>query len=682
MNIDELCINTIRMLSVDMVEEANSGHPGMPMGAAPMAYVLWTRFLKHNPENPKWHDRDRFVLSAGHGSALLYSLLHLTGYDLPIEEIKRFRQWGSKTPGHIEYGSTPGVECTAGPLGQGFGMAVGMAIAERFFAAKFNQPGHEIANHFTYAIVSDGDLMEGIASEAASLAGHFKLGKLIYLYDNNHISLSGETKLTFTEDVCKRFEAYGWHIQLVEDGNDIETVSEAVKKAQEETERPSLISVRTHIGYGSPHKQDTFEVHGSPLGHDEVTATKKNLGWPLEPKFYIPEEAITQFRKAVDRGARLESEWKDKFNSYGKTYPELASEWDNMMNFKFPDTWEKDIPVFPPDSKSIATRSVSGKVMNEIANHIPSLIGGSADLNPSTNTELKGKGNFQFPDSADKNVQGAVSGEWGYGGANIAFGVREHAMGAISNGMALHGGLIPFAGTFLIFSDYMRPAIRLAALMKLHVIYVFTHDSIALGEDGPTHQPVEQLLSLRAIPGLAVIRPADANEVAEAWKTAVTHKHGPVALILTRQKVPVIDRNKYESAEGLKKGAYILADSAPDNPEIILIATGSEVHIAVGAYERLKTENIKTRIVNMASWELFEEQSEDYKNKVLPPDIKARVSVEAGSTHGWHKYIGMDGIAIGVDHFGASAPGEILLEKFGFTVENIIKRAKKLLKKI
>src|SRR3989339_1001822 len=401
MNIDELCINTIRMLSVDMVEEANSGHPGMPMGAAPMAYVLWTRFLKHNPENPKWHDRDRFALSAGHGSALLYSLLHLTGYDLSIEEIKRFRQWGSKTPGHIEYGDTPGVECTAGPLGQGFGMAVGMAIAERFFAAKFNQPGHEIVNHFTYAIVSDGDLMEGISSEAASLAGHFKLGKLIYLYDDNHISLSGETRLTFTEDVCKRFEAYGWHVQNVEDGNDIKAVSKAIEKAREETERPSLISVRTHIGYGSPHKQDTFEVHGSPLGHDEVTATKKNLGWPLEPKFYIPEEALAQFRKAIDKGARLESEWKEKFNSYSKTYPEFASEWNNMMNFKFPDIWDKNIPVFPSDPKGIATRSASGKAMNEIANQIPFLIGGSADLNPSTNTELKGKGNFQSPYTAD-----------------------------------------------------------------------------------------------------------------------------------------------------------------------------------------------------------------------------------------------------------------------------------------
>ena len=681
MNIDELCINTIRMLSVDMVEEANSGHPGMPMGAAPMAYVLWTRFLKHNPENPKWHDRDRFVLSAGHGSALLYSLLHLTGYDLSIEEIKRFRQWGSKTPGHIEYGDTPGVECTAGPLGQGFGMGVGMAIAERFFAAKFNQQGHEIVNHYTYAIVSDGDMMEGIASEAASLAGHFKLGKLICLYDNNHISLSGETKLTFTENVCKRFEAYGWHVQNVEDGNDIEAVSGAIKKAQEETERPSLISVRTHIGYGSPHKQDTFEVHGSPLGHDEATATKKNLGWPLEPKFYIPEEALAQFRKAVDIGARLESEWKEKFYSYGKTYPEFASEWNNMMNFKFPDTWDKDIPVFPPDPKGIATRAASGKVMNEIANHIPSLIGGSADLNPSTNTELKGKGNFQFPDSENKNVQGAASGGWGYGGANIAYGVREHAMGAISNGVALHGGLIPFAGTFLIFSDYMRPAIRLAALMKLHVIYVFTHDSIALGEDGPTHQPVEQLASLRAMPGLTVIRPADANEAVEAWKIAIEHKHGPVALIMTRQKVPVIDRQKYKSASELAMGAYVIADCSSCMPEIILIATGSEVHVALAAYEKLNAEYIDVRVVNMASWELFEKQSKEYRDAVLPPEVRKRVAIEAGATHGWHKYVGLDGEIIGVDRFGASAPGEIVLEKFGFTAANVINKAKELLGK-
>lgn len=681
MNIDELCINTIRMLSVDMVEEANSGHPGMPMGAAPMAYVLWTRFLKYNPENPKWHDRDRFVLSAGHGSTLLYSLLHLTGYDLPIEEIKRFRQWESKTPGHIEYGDTPGVECTTGPLGQGFGMGVGMAIAERFFAAKFNKPGHEVVNHFTYAIVSDGDLMEGIASEAASLAGHFKLGKLIYLYDNNHISLSGETKLTFTEDVCKRFEAYGWHVQNVEDGNDIEAVSRAVKKAQEETECPSLISVRTHIGYGSPHKQDTCEVHGSPLGHDEVTATKNNLGWPLEPKFYIPEEALAQFRKAVDRGARLESEWKEKFNSYRKTYPEFASEWDNMMNFKFPDAWDKDIPVFPPDPKGIATRAASGQAMNAIAKHIPSLIGGSADLNPSTNTELKGKGNFQFPDSANKNVQGASSGGWGYGGANIAFGVREHAMGSIANGMALHGGLIPFAGTFLIFSDYMRPAIRLAALMKLHVIYVFTHDSLALGEDGPTHQPVEQLSSLRAMPGLTVIRPADANEAAKAWKVAVTHKKGPVALIMTRQKVPVIDRQKYKSASESAMGAYVIADCSSCMPEIILIATGSEVHIALAAYEKLNAEYIDVRVVSMPSWELFERQPKEYRDAVLPPEVRKRVAIEAGATHGWHKYIGLDGIVIGIDHFGASAPGHILLEKFGFMTESVINKAKELLGK-
>ncbi|MDI6744589.1 MAG: transketolase [Thermodesulfovibrionales bacterium] len=679
MNLDDLCINTIRMLSVDMVEEANSGHPGMPMGAASMAYVLWMRFLKHNPENPKWHDRDRFVLSAGHGSALLYSLLHLTGYDLSIEEIKRFRQWGSKTPGHIEYGDTPGVECTTGPLGQGFGMAVGMAIAERFLASKFNRMGYEIVNHFIYAIASDGDLMEGISSEAASLAGHFKLGKMICLYDNNHISLSGETRLTFTEDVCKRFESYGWHVQNVDDGNNIEAVSRAIKKAQEETERPSLISARTHIGYGSPHKQDTFEVHGSPLGHDEVTATKKNLGWPLEPKFYIPDEALARFRKAIDKGLRFESEWKEKFNSYRKAYPELASEWDSMMNSELPDAWDKDISVFPPDPKGIATRAASGQAMNAIAKHIPSLIGGSADLNPSTNTELKSKGNFQFPDAPGEKVQGAASGEWGYGGANIAYGVREHAMGAIANGMALHGGLIPFAGTFLIFSDYMRPAIRLAALMKLHVIYVLTHDSIALGEDGPTHQPVEQIASLRAMPNLTVIRPCDANETTEAWKIAIAHRNGPVALILTRQKVPVIDRQKYKSASELTMGAYVIADCSSCMPEIILIATGSEVHIALAAYEKLNAEYVDVRVVNMASCEIFENQPQEYKDTVLPPQIRKRVVIEAGSTHGWHKYVGLDGVVIGVDRFGASAPGEIVLEKFGVTVENVINKARGLL---
>jgi transketolase len=678
-NLDELCINTIRMLSVDMVQQANSGHPGMPMGAAPMAYVLWTRFLRHNPNHPKWPDRDRFVLSAGHGSALLYSLLHLTGYDLPIEELKRFRQWGSKTPGHPEHRETPGVECTTGPLGQGFGNGVGMAMAERFLAARFNRPGYEIVDHHTYAIVSDGDLMEGVASEAASLAGHLKLGKLIYLYDNNHITLAGETGLNFTEDVCKRFEAYGWHVQSIEEGNDIEAISRAITTAQNETSRPSLLPIRTHIGYGSPHKQDTFEAHGSPLGPEEVIATKKNLGWPLEPTFFIPDEALANFKKGLHRGTQLEEEWEANLESYGKVYPELRIEWDQWMNSILPKDWDRDIPVFSPDSKGLATRSAGGQVINAIASHVSSLIGGSADLNPSTNTALKGKGNFQGPPSGDEAVQGSVSGPWGYEGANIAFGVREHAMGSILNGMALHGGLIPFGSTFLIFSDYMRPSIRLAALMKLPIIYIFTHDSIALGEDGPTHQPVEHLASLRAIPGLTVVRPADANETAETWRMAMEYKEGPIAIILTRQNVPVIDRTRFNPANGLRKGAYILADSSSAKPEIILMATGSEVHLALEVYERLRNEGIGVRVVNMPSWELFEKQPEQYRSEILPPEITVRMSIEAGVTLGWHKYAGLGGEIVGIDHFGASAPGKTVLKEFGFTSENVLDRIKALL---
>ncbi len=677
-NFDELCINTIRMLSVDMVQQANSGHPGMPMGAAPMAYVLWTRFLRYNPRDPKWPDRDRFVLSAGHGSALLYSLLHLTGYDLPMEELKRFRQWGSKTPGHPEHGETPGVESTTGPLGQGFGNGVGMAMAERFLAARFNRPDHEIVNHYTYAIVSDGDLMEGVASEAASLSGHFKLGKLIYLYDNNRITLAGETALNFTEDVGKRFEAYGWHVQSIEDGNDIEAISKAIQAAQNETSRPSLISVRTHIAYGSPNKQDTFEAHGSPLGPEEVIATKKNLGWPLEPTFYIPDEALAHFRKALDKGTEFEAEWKTKLESYGKVYPELRMEWDQWINSILPKGWDKDIPVFPPDSKGVATRAAGGQVINAIASHVPSLMGGSADLNPSTNTAMKGRGNFQSPGSGDEAFQGSVSGPWGYEGANVAFGVREHAMASILNGMALHGGLIPFGSTFLTFSDYMRPSIRLGALMRLHIIYIFTHDSVALGEDGPTHQPVEHLASLRAMPNFTVIRPADANETAEAWRVAMEQKEGPVALILTRQNVPVIDRSRFNSADGLRNGAYILADS-PAKPEIILIATGSEVHLALEVYERLRNEGIGVRVVSMPSWELFEKQPKEYRNKILPPEITCRMSIEAGVTLGWHKYVGLQGEIVGIDHFGASAPGKTVLKEFGFTSENILKRIRALL---
>lgn len=681
MNLDELCINTIRMLSVDMVQKANSGHPGMPMGAAPMAYVLWTKFLRHNPSDPKWPDRDRFVLSAGHGSALLYSLLHLTGYDLPLEELGRFRQWASKTPGHPEYGEAPGVECTTGPLGQGFGMGVGMAMAERFLASRFNRPGFKIVNHYTYSIVSDGDLMEGVASETASLAGHLKLAKLIYLYDNNHISLAGETRLNFTEDVCKRFEAYGWHVQTVDDGNNIEAISRVITAAQNETARPSLISIRTHIGYGSPHKQDTFEAHGSPLGQEEVIATKKNLGWPLEPTFHIPEEVRTHFRIILDRGTKLEAEWKKNLDAYGKDFPELRKEWDQWMNSLLPEDWDRDLPLFSPDAKGLATRSAGSQVINAIASRLPFLIGGSADLNPSTNTVLKGKGNFQCPGTGDEKVQGAVSGPWGYEGANIHFGVREHAMGGILNGMALHGGLFPYGSTFLIFSDYMRPAIRLAALMKLHLIYIFTHDSIGIGEDGPTHQPVEHISSLRAIPDLIVIRPADANETVEAWRAAVEYKKGPVAIILTRQNVPTLDRSKLNPASGLRRGAYILADSPHGKPEIILITAGSEVHPVLDAYHQLQAQGIGARVVNLASWELFENQPEDYRNEVLPPEITARISIEAGATHGWHRYVGLEGEAIGIDRFGASAPGSVLFKQFGFHSENILNRVKVLLAK-
>ncbi len=678
MDLDRLCINTIRMLSVDMVQEANSGHPGLPLGAAPMAYVLWAKFLKHNPENPKWPDRDRFILSAGHGSALLYSLLHLTGY-LPMEEIRRFRQWGSRTPGHPEYRETPGVECTTGPLGQGFAMGVGMAMAERFLASHFNRPGKEIVDHYTYGLVSDGDLMEGVAAEAASLAGHLKLGKLIYLYDDNSITLAGATRLVFTEDVPRRFEAYGWHVQTVEDGNDVEAIARAIGRAREENSRPSLISVRTHIGYGSPRKQDTFEAHGSPLGPEEVTATKKNLGWPLEPKFFIPEEVRAHFQKMADQGKKLEEEWKRKLESCEKALPGFVKKWKQSMNLELPEGWAKDIPDFPADPKGVATRAAGGKIMNALAPHAPFLIGGSADLNPSTNTVLKGRGNFQPPRAEESPVQGAEPGPWSYSGANIHFGVREHAMGSILNGMALHGGILPYGSTFLIFSDYMRPAIRLATLMKLRVIYVFTHDSVALGEDGPTHQPVEHIASLRAIPGLTVIRPADANEAAEAWKVAIQHKEGPVALLMTRQAVPVIDRTRFSPAEGLKHGAYVLADPPSGRPEVLILASGSEVQPALTAYQKLMEEGISGRLVSMPSWELFEKQPEEYKNRVLPREAFIRVSMEAGTTQGWHKYTGSGGEAIGIDHFGASAPAKVLLEKFGFTPENIVRRVKALL---
>jgi transketolase len=672
--LDLLCTNTIRFLSIDAVQNSNSGHPGMPMDAAPMAYILWTRFLKHNPFNPNWFGRDRFVLSAGHGSMLLYSLLHLTGYALPLEQIKQFRQWGSMTPGHPERGLAPGIEVTTGPLGQGFGNGVGLAIAERYLATRFNRPGFEIINHYTYAMISDGDLMEGVASEAASLAGHLKLDKLIYLYDNNHISLAGTTHLTFTEDCGKRFEAYGWHVQSIEDGNDLKAIEQAILAAQEEVERPSLISVRTHIGYGSPNKHDTFQAHGSPLGQEEVKLTKQNLGWPLEPLFFIPTQALEHFRRAIQRGQQIEEEWNKKFSVYEDVFPNLAEELHQMMNGDLPRGWDKNIPQFPAEGKGMATRVASGKVLNAVAPKFPMLIGGSADLNPSTHTALDGMGDFESPQSLQEDTQGSVGGGWSYAGRNLHFGVREHAMGAILNGMGVHGGLIPFGATFLIFSDYMRPSIRLAALMKQHVIYIFTHDSIGLGEDGPTHQPIGHLAALRAIPHLIVIRPCDANEVAVAWRVALEIREQPVALILTRQSVPTLTYTQNSSAEGLRRGAYILVESESE-PDMILIASGSEIHLLIEVQQKLKEQFIDARVVSMPSWELFEAQSQEYRDSVLPPSVRPRLAVEAGVPQGWHRYVGDQGDIIGLDRFGASAPGSVLMREFGFTVENILQKA-------
>ncbi len=679
-DLDQLSINTIRFLSVDAVQKANSGHPGLPMGAAPMAYVLWTRYLKYNPKNPLWWDRDRFVLSAGHGSMLLYSLLYLTGYDLPLEQIKQFRQWGSMTPGHPERGLAPGVEVTTGPLGQGFGNGVGEAIAERYLAARYNRPGYEIVNHYTYAIVSDGDLMEGLSHEAASLAGHLKLGKMIYLYDNNHISLASSTNLTFTEDVGKRFEAYGWHVEKVDDGNDLDQIDQAIRAARAEADRPSLIMVRTTIGYGAPHKQNTFEVHGAPLGPDEVKAAKENLGWPVEPPFYVPEEALKHFREALDKGKRAEDEWSKRFSAYAQAYPDLAKEFNQAMHNELPKSWDADIPTFPPDPKGLATRVASGQVLNAIAPHVPTLIGGSADLNPSTYTAMKGLGDFEPPASPGEDMQGSVGGGWSYAGRNLHFGVREHAMGAAANGMSAHGGIIPFTATFLTFSDYMRPAIRLAALTQLHVIFVFTHESIGLGEDGPTHQPVEHLAALRAIPELVVIRPGDANETAVAWKVAMESK-GPVLLAFTRQNVPTLDRTKYASPEGLRKGAYVLADAPNGKPDVILIANGSEVSLIVGAQQKLMEQGAQARLVSMPSWELFDAQPKEYREAVLPPNVRARLAVEAGVLQGWHKYVGDEGDIIGINRYGASAPYKVVFEKFGFTVDNVVEHALRLARK-
>jgi transketolase len=681
--LDQLCINTIRALSIDAVQKAESGHPGLPLGAAPMAYVLWTRFLRHNPKHPKWENRDRFLLSAGHGSMLLYSLLYLTGYDLPLDEIKNFRQWGSKTPGHPEYGLTPGVEITTGPLGQGFGNGVGMAMGAAHLAARFNQQDFSLIDHYVYAIVSDGDLMEGVASETASLAGHLKLGKLIYLYDDNHVTIEGFTSLAFSEDVPRRFEAYGWHTSTVEDGNDLKAIDAAIRDAQSIADRPSLISVKTTIGYGMP-TAGTRKAHSDAPGEDAVRETKRHLGWPEDKQFYVPDEALAHFRKAVDRGAQLENEWKELVKKYQDKNAELGKLWQKVMSGELPEDWEKHLPAFE-DAKPVATRVASGQVINALAPHLPMLIGGSADLGVSNNTDIKDSCDFE-PGSYDGRI--------------IHFGVREHAMGATLTGMSLNGGLIPFGGTFMTFSDYMRPAIRLAALSEVQVIYVFTHDSVGLGEDGPTHQPIEHLAALRAIPHLFVIRPADVHEVREAWRLAILRRNAPTALALTRQKVPLIDRQRFGSAEGLRRGGYILAEakdgasedskrgSSPtvregspsgQTPSLILIATGSEVSLALEAREQLQQDGIPTRVVSMPCVELFEEQSPDYREQVLPPSVTARLAVEAGVRQGWDRYVGPEGDVICLNRFGASAPGDVALKNLGFNVENVLKHARALL---
>jgi transketolase len=675
--IDELCVNTIRFLSVDAVQKANSGHVGLPLDAAPLAYILWNKYLKHNPTDPQWLDRDRFVLSAGHGSMLLYSLLFLSGYDLGLDDLKKFRQWESRTPGHPEYGVTPGVECTTGPLGQGFGNAVGMAIAEAHLSARYNRPGYDIINHFTYVLASDGDMMEGVSSEAASLAGHLRLGKLICFYDSNNITLSASTSLNFTENVTCRFDSYGWHTQMVEDGNDIESIDRALQDAQHITNRPSLIVVQTHIGYGSP-LQDTFEAHGSPLGEENVIKTKENFGWPLEPPFLVPEEALNHFRQAIERGHGVQKKWDDMMLGYEEHYPEQAAELRSATKGELTAGWDQELPFYQPDRHGEMTRAVCGKAINVSGSKLSSLMGGSGDLDSSTYTVLKGLGDFESSELAAQDHQGISGGILSNTGRNVHYGVREHAMGAITSGLALHGGIRPFASTFLMFSDYMRPSIRLAALMKIPTIYLFTHDSIGLGEDGPTHQPIEHLSSLRAIPNLVVLRPADANETVEAWRVAVSLHDRPVALILSRQKIPTFDRSRYASAKGVQKGAYVLADS-PDKPRIIFIATGSEVHLALGAFERFRERGLAARVVSMPSWEIFEGQSDHYRESVLPTSVTCRVAVEAGATLGWHRYVGMHGTILGIDRFGASAPGKTLMEHFGFTIDRVYWEALRIL---
>ena len=678
--IDQLAVNTIRFLAVDAIEKASSGHPGMPLGAAPIIYALWSNFFKYDPAQPAWQDRDRFVLSAGHASALLYSMLHLSGYDLPLDELKNFRQWGSKTPGHPERGLTPGVETTTGPLGQGLGNGVGMAIAEAHLARRFNRPDFALVDHFTYVLASDGDLMEGVAMEAASLAGHLGLGKLICLYDSNFISLSGPTSLCFTEDTGKKFAAMGWHILEVMDANDLKALEDALDLARKESTQPSLIICRSHIGFGSPKYQDNHNAHGSPLGAEEVRATKEELGWTAEQDFFVPEEVAAYFAELKNYGSKAHSEWSGMLERYARKFPEAKEDWDRFHENRLAADWDRDLPVFDDYEKSVATRSAGGQILNGLAGRCGSLVGGSADLDPSTKTVLKNQGFFQPPSRASDGFPLPSNEVCDYGGRNLSFGVREHGMGAIMNGIAAHGGLIPYGSTFLVFSDYMRPSIRLAALMELPNIYIFTHDSVAVGEDGPTHQPVEHTMALRTIPDLVVVRPADANETLEAYKYALATSHRrPVAFVLTRQNVPVIDRRKYAPAAGLNKGAYILSDPVQGDPEIILIASGSEVHLALEAGRQLEADGVRARVVSMPSWELFEDQPADYRESVLPAQVTRRLAIEAGVTQGWEKYVGGCGKIIGIDRFGASAPGGTNLKNYGFTVDNVLSRARELL---
>ena len=662
-DLDQLAINTVRMLSIDGVQKANSGHPGLPLGAAPMAYVLWSRFLRFNPKDPKWPNRDRFILSAGHGSMLLYSLLYMTGYDLPLDELKRFRQWGSKTPGHPEYGLIPGVEVSTGPLGQGFGNGVGMAIAEAFLGATYNRPGYNLFDHYTYAIVSDGDLMEGVASEAASLAGHLKLGKLIYLYDDNDISLDGPTSLAFTEDVLKRFDAYGWHTQRVKDGNDLAGIEQAIRAAQAATDQPSLISVRTTIGYGSP-QQGTSKVHGNPLGEENVRKTKEFYGWDTSQTFLVPGQALEHTRAFGERGAKLQATWQRAFEGYSQAFPEEGRQLKHALAGELPEGWDAKLPTFSPADGELATRQASGKALEAIKAKLPWVIGGSADLASSNEMPTKGEVSFQ---------PGA------YANRNIWFGVREHGMGAALNGMSVHGGVRAYGGTFFTFSDYMRGSIRLAALSEYPVIYVFTHDSIGLGEDGPTHQPIEHLAAMRAIPNMIVIRPGDANESVVAWQVAMERAHGPTAMVFSRQKLPVFDQTKLAPRDGLRKGAYTLLDAPDGQPEVLLLATGSEVSLALLAHAELAKQGTRARVISFPSWELFEAQSQAYRNSVLPPSVKARLSIEAGVAQGWREWVGDNGDIMSIEHFGASAPYKDIYKNFGLTVEDVVARALRLL---